>query len=350
MAGRYEAFRRGSVAVLKSKVAVIVLLATLIEAIVIIALEGVVASIFWEYYDPVHGTQGPTRGVPVYLIIFILAQLFQIYLCWDAIWRKNTIQTASFVVLHLLICFYAVFQYSQMIDLVKNDTQFSPTDQRTVESVLLAIPIILGVFSLLFALCAYKLYLEFGWKIYKKIGADPQMRNMYRSYQFFIMLLKLDVFFVLGFGIQFLVLVIQKNDPEFALTIAALPIMMLVLILAVYGLKREDRYIMALFCCGVLLAMAYFIFKLVRIYMRKNEPQYSDTKHYLTFFACLSLAVMIMTFVNAIICYRNFGKGLKEHIHNNRRHSNGVTEFASETESPKALEEQALEEQAQLNQ
>lgn len=61
--------------------------------------------------------------------------------------------------------------------------------------------------------------------------------DLYRAYQIFITLLKLDVFFVFGFGLQFLVLVIKTNDPEFALTIAALPVMVAILALAVYGVR-----------------------------------------------------------------------------------------------------------------
>jgi hypothetical protein len=33
------------------------------------------------------------------------------------------------------------------------------------------------VMTLLFGFFAFKLYREFGWKIYKKIGADPRMRG-----------------------------------------------------------------------------------------------------------------------------------------------------------------------------
>jgi len=47
----------------------------------------------------------------------------------------------------------------------------------TIAPLLIVIPIILGIFLLLFCFFAFKLYLEFGWKIYKKIGADPKMRS-----------------------------------------------------------------------------------------------------------------------------------------------------------------------------
>lgn len=35
--------------------------------------------------------------------------------------------------------------------------------------------------------------------------------------------------------------------------------------------------------------------------------------------ACLSLAVVVATLINAVMCYRNFGKGLKQHLSNSRR-------------------------------
>lgn len=63
------------------------LLATLIESVVIITLQSVIAAVFLKYYDDFGGVThfGSYRGIPVYLVIFILAQIFAIVLCWDAV-------------------------------------------------------------------------------------------------------------------------------------------------------------------------------------------------------------------------------------------------------------------------
>jgi hypothetical protein len=52
------------------------------------------------------------------------------------------------------------------------------------------------------SIISFKLYQQFGWNIYKKIGADINMQKLYRTMLLFVMLLKLDLFFVLLVSIE----------------------------------------------------------------------------------------------------------------------------------------------------
>jgi hypothetical protein len=113
---------------------------------------------------------------------------------------------------------------------------------------------ILGVFTLIFGYLTYKMYLEFGWKMYKKMGADPNVKRtcmevgmvdisllmvmlvgMFRSYQVFLTVLKIDMFFLLAFSVQYMVLVLHRQDAEWLLTILALPFTFVTILYAVYG-------------------------------------------------------------------------------------------------------------------
>ncbi|KAJ3207965.1 hypothetical protein HDU67_007107 [Dinochytrium kinnereticum] len=301
----------------------ITLATVLLEALIVIVLESIIAAIFIRDLDV--WAADKDKSIPVYLIIFILAQLFQIILCWDAVWHKNTIQILGFVFFNMCATGYSIFQVATIPSTIqtRSDTPSSSPlpagfstvsdDQRKLLVALLTtVPVVMVLFLFAFSFLAYKLYIEFGWKIYKKIGADPEMRAMFRAYQIFLMLLKLDVFFIFGFGIQFLVLIIVPSDPEFALTIAAIPVLMTFLALAVYAVRREDKWIMGLFMFGLLMGLVYFLFKLFRIYTQIEKYQF--TKRYLTFFACICLLMVSLTFGVALYCYRSFGKGLKQHL------------------------------------
>ncbi|KAL7317728.1 hypothetical protein PS15m_004043 [Mucor circinelloides] len=305
---------------------------SIFEAIVVIALEAV---IFAKFYHTEFSANNLGLGIPVYLMIFIFSQIFQVLIAWDAVRAQNTIQVIAFLLFNICCFVYAVFQFKQIADAL--DSQDSDLEQLAtsltflINRLLIVIAVITGVCQLIYFYIGARLYQEFGWKIYKKIGADPEIRNMYRWYQIILTILKIDFFFFLGYSIQYLVLVLRSGDYEFALTIVAIPLTCLFLLLAVYSIQHESRWLMGLFFIGMFAGVAYFIFKIYRIYDPSQSEKYKFVKEFLTFFASVSLALVVLTIINAFICCLNFGKGLKPHLRSNHRRSSMPRHLAERT-------------------
>lgn len=137
--------------------------------------------------------------------------------------------------------------------------------------------------------------------------------------QIYIALLKFDFFFFLGFIIQFVVVVAQKTDPEFALTIATIPVTIAILIAAAFFTQRENKPGMIVVIVLYFGGLSYFIFKLFRIYEPSRAQSYMAVRKSLTAFAVITILLIIMTIINAIICMHNFGSGLKAHLMAPRR-------------------------------
>jgi hypothetical protein len=260
-----------------------------------------------------------TRTIPTFLAVFMFGYIYQLFLTWDALRLKNTIQIIGLVIYNIGILVYAGIQFDQIKDAADdlNDSAFiPPLFWADVKPMLVALPVLMAVATIVFAFEAWKLYDEFAWTIYKRISADTRLKKRYLTYQIYIALLKFDFFFFLAFTVQFLVVVENTKTVEQALTAAALVITFFLLFLAGWWVRRESFAGMVGIIIVYFIAMGYFLFKLIRMWVAdaSRQEDYKPARKSLTAFAILTILLLICTIVTACLCTHNFNKGLKPHI------------------------------------
>ncbi|KAH8929491.1 hypothetical protein BT69DRAFT_1307032 [Atractiella rhizophila] len=286
-------------------------LITIIETIVDITIEAILLNKFElrnvfavsSADETIHEND---QVLPVYLGIFVLAHFFQLFLAIEGIRNKNTIQIMG------LCAFNAAFLAYSVIQVCALPSLYDVTGLVTV------IPVMIAVAEVAFLALTWFIFREFGWQIYKKIGADRTLKKMYMWYQVFICLLKFDYFFFISFSLQLVLLVENLKDFERYLTIAAIPIILIGLFAGAIAVRRENKKLMIGFIASCALGAAYFAFKLFRIY-HKRDTDYALVFKSLTVFAALSLILLLITVWIAYMCLMNFGKELKFHLTHHAR-------------------------------
>ena len=127
---------------------------------------------------------------------------------------------------------------------------------------------------------------------------------------------------------QFLVDVPGTSLAEEIITIIAIPVVIILLIIASLFTRRESYFGQ---CCVIgvyFAAMVYFIYKLVRMYDSPKRHDYSAARHELTTFAVLTILLLVLTITTAFVCMKNFKKGLAPHIQSRKVPNAGEIEAA----------------------
>jgi hypothetical protein len=294
-------------------------LTVLVETAIDLAIEG---DLLIRFHEAEQKSTQPdhdlivNRKMPVYLSIFALAHVFQFIMAIDAVYARNTLQFISLAIFNALFLVYAIIQIGEIRNTLTSSEE--GISHIPVEVLTAIIPCVISVAEVAYIALGWKIYHEFGWKVYKFLGADRSIKKMYASYQIFQCFIKFDVFFWVGFSVQFIALVLRKNDWEFYVTCAALPLSVILLIEGHLAARHENKWMMVTFMSGCVGAMVYFSYKLYKV-IRFQDSDFRKISKSLSTFSVIAIALLIATFVFAIVVMRNFGRGLKDAVDKNRK-------------------------------
>jgi len=243
-------------------------------------------------------------------------------MAFDALRLRNIIQLVGILAFHLAMLVFASLQVHQTrTALVEgpdcdNASSIASCDGpgslwERVQPFLIVAPCVIAASWFFMLFWIKKLYAEFGWAIFHVVGANPRMKTMYQYYQIMICLLKFDFFCFAGVTMQLLILVLVRNSAEFGVTVAAIPVVLILLILCGIAVQREIKWIMSISLVLMLAAQSYFLYKLVRFYQPESRDQYETTRATLTVFTIVAFILLFATFAIGLRCFSDFDQGLQ---------------------------------------
>ncbi|KAG7092440.1 hypothetical protein E1B28_008795 [Marasmius oreades] len=211
---------------------------------------------------------GGYKTLPCYLALFALGELFELFMAFDALRMRNVIQLIGILLFHLAMLVYAAVQIDQTREAIVTSNQCETNPDpvrcdipgslwREIRPFLIVSPCVIAAAWLALVYWMKALYAEFGWAIFHIVGANPKMKTMYQVYQIMLCLLKFDFFFFTAVTMQLLILVLNKSSAEFGVTIAAIPIVLLLLALCGVAVQREIKWLMSISLVLMLAAESY---------------------------------------------------------------------------------------------
>lgn len=142
---------------------------------------------FQQALEPNVTYDSSVRTIPTYLVLFIFGFVYQIFLVYDSLRLKNTIQVIGLCLFNGAMLIYAAVQVDQIkkaIDSLQTGIIQQPDMLwRRIYPFIVSVACIIALVSIALSWCAFKLYNEFAWVIYKHISADLRMRHRFLVFQ-----------------------------------------------------------------------------------------------------------------------------------------------------------------------
>ncbi|KAI8059396.1 uncharacterized protein B0P05DRAFT_599780 [Gilbertella persicaria] len=252
-------------------------------------------------------------------IAFISFQIWFVAMSFDATVYQNAVEVIALMLINLALSLFGALEvidgkkWLTILTDIKTNHNI-PLDTTPIQTALyveIALSIFVGLYASLFAYLSYAVVREFGWVIYKKIGADLSVQRMYRTMQFFVLALKINIFTEFLVSVFYLIQFALKSGFSSWTSYVFVVITILILPLLCFGrnaISKESTAQMVLF----ILFQFCVIFQLVLIAIEATDKR--DYWYIWLCFIILGMLVAVLTIVLASCCMYNFDKGLKPYV------------------------------------
>ncbi|KAG2185511.1 hypothetical protein INT44_002304, partial [Umbelopsis vinacea] len=259
------------------------------------------------------------------MILFLMSQSIDLFLSLTKVVNQNIAEVIAIFSMNL-IC--AILGALEIVDNDRWINTLSPfidvSILKTAGKIEIVLAVVLPLFAVAFALPSYKLTKQLGWTRYKKIGADLAIDKMYRVYQQFLLVLKIDIFtefivslfFVIKGGIA--TDGVKSTTPwieyvQVGVTALILPMLIAARVAVSTQTNAENNAGIITFIIFQIIVVFHFALMLYLTIGATDKWVIwicFGKLHELEKVA-IGLVITLTTIVLAIICQRNFGRGLK---------------------------------------
>ncbi|KAJ5667135.1 hypothetical protein N7507_002999 [Penicillium longicatenatum] len=291
------------------------------QMLIILVLETYIL-VQWQLWMRPEAIQiAPSYIVPLEAALTWFASVYELLLSFDAMRHKNNILLFAICISNVLAVAFAAMQYPAMKGFCETmPEQRTMYDQPLVDisrniwpqirGPQLAAPIFFGLCTVAIWGLAYKLHNQYAWSIYRSVQGDSHTRARHLAYEVYVVLVKLDAFFIICFVLQYGLIDVHFVEPEFGLTMSIIPTLTLIMVFGVYFVRKEHKPLM-LFVIICHLAMIAYLLSRVIVLFGHSLLARTPTKNMMLLFAFASLILTILSLICGIRCVLNFGYGLK---------------------------------------
>ncbi|OCF39163.1 hypothetical protein I317_07023 [Kwoniella heveanensis CBS 569] len=315
-----------------------------------ITITAIAFAVFGLVQENITSQNSKVRTVPVYLAVFCLAQIFSVLYIFDGLRARNIVQLGFHLIFNVCMLTYSILQIPQTKDALSSETSPGACGRferctgpnslyDLLEKLMIVPPIIFGLCTVIFAVMLPFVFKQFGWAVFRLVGASPELKKAHRHYQMMIALLKMLLFFGTAFCVAMLILVTawDRNRAEFIITVVALPLVVIFMFICGWALRKENKYLMSGCLVLMVAGIVYFIYKLSTLWLPRTQGLYKNTRITMAIFSIFSVMILLATFALGLVCVADFGKGLIE-AHRNPENRTSLWSLPANARYEKELE------------